>query len=270
MLAVFATDATGAAAAQGRLEAEYTVTLSGLPIGKGDWVIDVSNDQFSAVANGGTTGLLRLFAGGHGSSSSRGTINASGQLIPADYISTIFGDKRVDDVRVTFAGGNVKDVAIDPENGPNPERIAVTDADRHNVLDPMTAVIDPVSGNGDPVNPQACARNIPIFDGRLRFDLRSEYKRMDTVRAKKGYQGPAVVCAVYFVPVSGYIPGRPAIKYLAALRDAEVWMAPILGTRLLAPFRFALPTPIGQGVLEATQFVTVAQPPRAAANVKTQ
>jgi hypothetical protein len=270
MLAAFATDAGAIAAAQGRLEAEYTVTLSGLPIGKGDWVIDVSNDQFSAVANGGTTGLLRLFAGGHGSSSSRGIVSAAGQLIPADYISTIFGDKRIDDVRVAFAGGNVKDVSIDPPMGPSPDRIPVTDADRHNVLDPMTAVIDPVGGNGDPVKPEACVRHIAVFDGRLRFDLRSEYKRMDTVKAKKGYQGPAVVCAVYFVPVSGHVPNRPAIKYLAALRDAEVWMAPILGTRFLAPFRFSLPTPIGQGVLEATQFVTVAQPPRAAANVKTQ
>jgi hypothetical protein len=109
-----------------------------------------------------------------------------------------------------------------------------------------------------------------VFDGRLRFDLRSEFKRMEMVKAEKGYQGPVVVCAVYFIPVSGYIPDRLTIRYLAALRDAEVWMAPISGTRMLVPFRFSLPTPIGTGVLQATRFDSVANPPQAAANVKAQ
>jgi len=79
-----------------------------------------------------------------------------------------------------------------------------------------------------------------------------------------------VVCAVYFKPVSGYVPERYAIKYLAALHDAEVWLAPIAGTRVLVPFRFSLPTPVGTGVLEATRFVSVAKPPHAASNAKIQ
>jgi hypothetical protein len=36
----------------------------------------------------------------------------------------------------------------------------------------------------------------------------------------------------------------------------------------LAPYRFSIPTPVGTGVLQATQFVSVAKPPRAAANAK--
>ena len=103
----------------------------------------------------------------------------------------------------------------------------------------------------------------------MRYDLRSEFKRMEVVKAEKGYQGPVVVCAIYFMPISGYVPDRYAIKYLAELRDAEVWLAPIAGTRVLVPFRFSLPTPVGIGVLQATQFISVAKP-RAAANVKTQ
>src|SRR5262249_57741090 len=57
-----------------------------------------------------------------------------------------------------------------------------------------------------------------------------------------------------------YVPERPAIKYLVALRDAEVWLAPIAGTRVLVPFRFSMPTPLGVGLLRATEFVTVSQP----------
>jgi hypothetical protein len=53
------------------------------------------------------------------------------------------------------------------------------------------------------------------------------------------------------------------------MRDAEVWLAPVASTRVLVPYRFSLPTPIGQGVLQATQFVSTVRP-RAASNAKTQ
>jgi hypothetical protein len=269
LAAVLAADAARVAAAQGRLEAEYTASLAGIPIGRGNWVIEIFEDQFTAAASGSTIGLLRVFAGGHGTGVSQGTLSA-GQPVPTSYAATITNDKRVDDVRMVFSGGNLKDFTVEPPLGPQPDRIPVTDADRRNVLDPMTSTLDPVSGSGDPVSPQACDRKVSVFDGRLRFDLRSEFKRMEVVKAERGYQGPVVVCAVYFIPVSGYIPDRLAIRYLAALRDAEVWMAPISGTRMLVPFRFSLPTPIGTGVLQATRFDSVAKPPRAAANVKAQ
>jgi hypothetical protein len=268
MMAAFTADAGHVAAAQGRLEAEYTATLAGLPIGRGNWVIEISEDQFTAAASGGTMGILRFFSSGHGTGAAQGTFSA-GQPLPTSYASTMTNGEHVDDVQLVFAGGNAKET-VDPPLGPNPNRIPVTDGDRHNVLDPMTSTLAPVSGSGDPVSPQACGRKVSVFDGRMRFDLRSEFKRMDVVKAEKGYQGPVVVCAVYFVPISGYVPDRFAIKYLAALRDAEVWLAPITGTRVLVPFRFSLPTPVGTGVVQATQFISVARPPRAAANAKMQ
>jgi hypothetical protein len=269
MIAAWAADASHVAAAQGRLEAEYTASLAGIPIGRGNWVIEISEDQFTAAASGATIGILRFFTPGHGNASAQGTVSA-GQPVPTTYEATITNDHRVDDVRMVFAGGNVKDFTVEPPVGPNPDRIPVSDGDRHSVLDPMTSTLAPVSGGGDPVSPQACVRNVSVFDGRLRYDLHSEFKRMELVKPEKGYQGPVVVCAVYFTPISGYVPDRYAIKYLAALRDVEVWLAPISGTRVLVPFRFSLPTPVGTGVVQATQFISVAKPPRAAANVKAQ
>jgi hypothetical protein len=44
------------------------------------------------------------------------------------------------------------------------------------------------------------------------------------------------------------------------LREAEVWLAPIVGTRVVVPFRFSMPTPLGIGLLRATEFVAIAQP----------
>jgi hypothetical protein len=91
---------------------------------------------------------------------------------------------------------------------------------------------------------------------------------MDKVKAEKGYQGPVVVCAIYFLPIAGHIPERSAIKYLVEQREMEVWLAPIVGTRVMVPFRISIPTPVGLAVLEATQFVSAAM--SRAASAKTQ
>ena len=90
----------------------------------------------------------------------------------------------------------------------------------------------------------------------MRYDLKLDFKRMETVKAEKGYHGPVVVCAVYFTPVAGYIPDRPVIKYLAAQRNIEIAFAPVAGTRILVPFWMKIPTPLGPAMLEATQFIT--------------
>ena len=253
----------GPAAAEGKLEARYTVTLAGVPIGKGAWVIDVSDGQYTAAASGMTTGLLRVFASGQGSSASRGQVNGSGQLAPATYASSITSGKWSEEMRITLANGNVKEVAIDPPVTPHPERVPVTDVHRRGVSDPMSAALLAMPGNGTVVSADACNRRAAVFDGRMRYDLKMAFKRMEVVKADRGYEGESVVCALYFTPLAGYIPDRPAIKYLIEQRDMEVWFAPVAGTRLLVPFRVSIPTPLGLGVLQATQFMTGPQPSRA-------
>jgi hypothetical protein len=255
------------AVAQGRLDARYAVTLGGIPIGKGAWVIDIAENQFTAAASGATSGLLRVFASGQGSGASRGFI-VGGTPVPASFAASITSDKKTEEIRMTLGSGDVKDFAISPPPPPDPDRVPVTEAHRHGVSDPMTASLVRVPGNGNPVGPLACQRNVSVFDGRIRYNLQFAYKRMERVKAEKGYEGPAVACAVYFVPVAGHIPSRVTVKYLASQRDMEVWLAPVAGTRVLVPFRVSIPTPIG--VMQATQFVSVAQPHAASASSRAQ
>jgi Protein of unknown function (DUF3108) len=253
----------GPAAAQGKLDARYEVTLAGIPVGKGTWVIDIADDQYSAAVSGGTTGLLKAFATGTGSGASQGRV-VNGALVPSSYTATISSSKKSETIRMTLGGGNVKEFVIEPQPGVDSDRIPVTDAHRRGVFDPMTGSLLRVPGTGDPVSPEACQHTTSVFDGRMRYDLKLEFKRMATVKAENGYQGPVVVCAVSFAPISGYIPDRAAIKYLVAQRNMEVWMAPIAGTRVLVPFKMTIPTPLGTGTLEAVQFLTTATPPRVA------
>jgi uncharacterized protein DUF3108 len=247
------------ARAQGKLEARYTVSLAGIPLGTGIWVIDVTDEQYTAVASGRTTGLVKLISNGFGSGGAHGTVNGA-QLIPSSYAATITADKRTDEVRMAMRAGMVKDVAAEPPLYPGPDRVPVTEAHRRGVIDPITATLVPVPGNGDVLTADACKRKASIFDGRQRLDVEFAYKRMDRVKADKGYQGPVVVCTVLYRPIAGHRPERPAIKYLVETREMELWLAPMAGTRVLVPFRFSIPTPFGPGVLQATHFVSVAQP----------
>jgi hypothetical protein len=257
------------AQAQGRLDARYAVTLGGIPIGKGAWVIDIAENQYTAAASGATSGLLRVFASGQGSGASRGFM-VGGTPVPASFAASITSNKKSEEIRMTLGSGDVKEYAITPPPKYDPDRLPVTESHRRGVSDPMTASLVRVPGNGNPLGPQACPRVVHIFDGRIRYNLQFAYKRMEQVKADKGYQGAAVVCAIYFVPVAGHDPTRSAIKYLIKQRDMETWLAPVVGTRVLVPFRLAIPTPLGVGVVEATQFVSVAQPRAAAASSKTQ
>ncbi len=251
------------ASAQGRLDAVYEATLAGIPIGKGTWAIEIGEDQYGAAAQGGTAGLLKSFSQGSGQGSAQGRI-VNGALVGQSYQASTTAGKKSEQIRITLTNGNVKEFSIDPTPPVDPDRIPVTEAHKRGVYDPMTASLLRVPGNGDLLTPEACHAGAPVFDGRMRYELKLDFKRLENVRAEKGYRGPALVCAIYFTPVAGYIPDRPVIKYLASARNLEIYFVPIAGTRILVPFRLVIPTPFGTGVLEATSFVTQATPPRVA------
>jgi hypothetical protein len=251
------------AAAQGRLDAQYEATLSGIPVGRGAWTIEIADDQFSASAAGGTSGLLKAFSGGSGTGESQGRV-VNGALVATNYSASTTTSKKSEAIHIVLANGIVKEFGIDPEPPVDPDRIPVTEAHRRGVFDPMTASLVRVPGNADPLGPDACHGSVAVFDGRMRYELKLDFKRMETVKAERGYRGPVVVCALYFSPVAGYIPDRPVIKYLSTQRNIEIALAPIAGTRVLVPFWMKVPTPLGPAMLEATQFITQPMPPRVA------
>src|SRR5260370_805316 len=244
--------------AKGRLDAQYEATLAGIPVGRGAWTIDISDDQLSASASGGTAGLLKTFASGSGGGAAQGRV-VNGFRVATNYQAKTTTPKKTEATHMVLVNGNIKEFAIEPTPPVDPDRIPVTEAQRHGVYDPMTGSMLRVPGTADPLSAEACHASAAVFDGRMRYDLKLDFKRMETVKAEKGYQGPVVVCAVYFVPIAGYIPDRPVIKYLAAQRNIEIAFAPVAGTRILVPFRMVIPTPLGTAMLEATQFITTAR-----------
>jgi hypothetical protein len=187
----------------------------------------------------------------------------------SSYAVNLSMQDKPDDIRMSLSGGTVKELAVEPPTPPAPDRVPITDAHVHGVMDPLTAGLISVASPGDVLTPEACRRTLPIFDGRQRYDLELSFKRMERVRAEHGYQGPAVVCMATYRAIAGHRAERAAIKNLEQSREMEIALAPIAGTRVLAPFRLSIPTMLGPAVLQATQFASAAQTARRA-GAKTQ
>lgn len=245
LLPVFA----GAAQAQTKFEARYGISFAGIPIGKGEWSVELRPDAYTMTASGSASGLITALISGEGSIGARGTIR-DGKLSPSTFTSLLKREDEKSETRMTLDNGQVKQIA--PASEPaDKERVPVTDAHRSGIVDPLSAMMISAS-----LDAQACQRTLPIFDGRRRFDLKLSFKRMDKVKADKGYSGPAVVCATAFQPIAGHRANSALAKYLTEGREIEIWFAPLTGTPLLAPFRLSIASMIGNMVIAASRFET--------------
>ncbi len=193
------------AAGQTSLEAAYTATLLGLPIGEISWTAELHDDRFKAAARGAITGFLRIFSNGHGDVSVHGAMS-EGRPVPSNFELNLSAGKWSDSVRIVFTGDKAQEYVAHAAAKPNPDQVPLTDAHRKGVLDPMTALLIHVPGVGGIAVPQACERNIAVFDGHARYNLRLGFKQFDDVKTDTGCQGRVVVCSLKFLPIAGTIP----------------------------------------------------------------
>src|SRR5215467_8012288 len=200
----------------------------------------------------------------HESISGRGSLlrhtrHHQGRLSRADnFYLQIVSDAETSGVTMVLDEGSVKELAatVPP---PKSDRVPVTQTNRQGIVDPLTAMLFSATAAGEGLHRDVCRHTLPIFDGQQRYDLKLAFKRMDKVTAEKGYAGPVVVCSVSYEPIAGHRP-YPLIKYLSEGREIEMTLAPVAGTRLLAPFRMLVESALANLVIEANQFELTAQP----------
>jgi hypothetical protein len=234
------------------LHATYRVSLIGLPIGAVNLNADLTPTSYSIAGDAKLTGIARLFANAQGASAGKGAI-VKGHVSPATFATIAADSHMTRTIRMALAGNTVTGIDISPPFEDKPDRVPLGPGDKRGVVDPVGAVILPAPTSGPMLSPAACDRKIPIFDGYTRFDITLSYVGERTVSAK-GYDGPVVVCAARYVPISGHRRDRPATKFMADNKDLEVWLAPIASDHVLFPFRVSVRTMIGTTVVEAQEF----------------
>jgi hypothetical protein len=256
---VFVLLAVLSARAQGKLKAHYTISMTGVTIGEIVWLVDIGDTLYATSANGNASGVLSVLVNGEGSVAAQGNI-AADRLNPSSYTSTITDDDGTIKLQLTFADGGATE-QITPQPPVRADRVAVTDADRRGIADPLSAVLNPTKFGGGVLASSDCNRTLKIFDGRRRYNLALSYNRMDKVAIERGYSGPILVCGVVLQPIAGYRADSMMVKYVAGRRDMELWFAPIAGTSIMAPVRVLMPTLIGTLKIQADQFEAAASAP---------
>ena len=247
------------ALADGRLDVRYKASitalsdLKGIEIGKAALTVDITDDGYAAAGSAKVTGLARLVSKGEGSVAARGNF-VNGKVSPLTYSSSSETDKKAEEIRITLANNVVTDFAVSPPTNPDKDRIPVTEQHRQAVVDPMSAAVITVPGNGDMLAHDSCNRTIAIFDGRQRYDLVFTYDSTETAKDVKGYSGPMLVCRVDYRPIAGHRPSRLQVKFMEDNKRIFVWLAPVAGTRVLFPIKVSIVTLVGVVLVEAETF----------------
>ena len=247
----------GAAQAEARLNAHFTISMTGVSIGQLSWAVDLNASSYTTSANGKASGALSMLVNGEGLVATRGIIE-SDRLRPTFFSSNVIEDGEATGLQMTFENGGVKTLRTDTPPQTR-DRIPVSEADRRGVTDPLTAMlIVAPPGEQAALVPAHCDRVLAVFDGQRRYDLALSFKRLDSMKIKVGYAGPVLVCAVMLKPVAGYRADSMLVKYVGGQRDMEIWFAPIAGSTVIAPARLVMPTLIGTLEIAADRFEVAA------------
>ena len=238
-----------------RIVAVYRVEIAGFNLGNFRLTANFRGSNYEMRGEAHFSILDGLIYEWQGTTLSKGKVTRSGPK-PAMYALSYRGGKKVEQLRMTFGDGAVTKVRIVPKRRPSPHTIPVTKEQLEGVFDPMTGAFLYARSNNPNGDLNVCRQNVPVFDGKQRFDLVLTPKKLVRVKAngKSSYSGPAVVCKVKFIPIAGYRPDNPGIRLMSKSDDIEVWLVPLRGTGMYVPYRIAVPTPIGIGSALATSF----------------
>ena len=244
--------------AEGKLDASYTISFARIRVGDISASGVFGESEYAISARGRAGGIVKLLVDGEASFSTHGIIKA-GYPVPTTFTSKIVSDAETSDVTMVLDEGSVKELAtaVPPSKS---DRVPVTQTNRQGIVDPLTAMLFSAAAGGEGLSSDVCRHTLPIFDGQQRYDLKLAFKRMDKVTAEKGYAGPVVVCSVSYEPIAGHRASIPLVKYLSEGREMEMALAPVAGTRLLAPFRMLVVSALANLVIEANQFEVTARP----------
>ncbi|KQP30492.1 hypothetical protein ASF49_13340 [Methylobacterium sp. Leaf104] len=240
-----------AAKAAATVTVDYDIALAGLTIGNAQVAGAFEGSGYRMDVSARLTGLAGVVTGGMGSARASGAIAASPQ--PNTFAIATKTTNSGIAVRMALARGTVTQAEITPPLIDMGDRVPITSANKRGVIDPASALMMPVQGRADPMDPANCNRTLPIFDGATRFDVVLSYGETRSV-AKPGYSGPVLVCNARYTPIAGHRPDRPGVKFMEDNREMSVWLAPVEGTRVLLPVRIAVRTTVGTNIIEATRW----------------
>lgn len=233
--------AVAPAAAAERATVSYVLTLAGANIATATATLETDGGRYSLALDADVAGLGQLIASGTASAQS------SGRLEPQALASEDFGLVTVANgdefrIRVEFQNAEVTTFVVTPPILDNAGRVPLERKDLHGVNDMLAAFVL----RADRLDAGLCARRMQIFTGLERFDIEMRFASTDVATSRRtGYQGPVVLCAIRYVPVSGHFTNSQITSFLAGSDRILIWYAPLGATGFMIPYRVLVATSVG-------------------------
>ena len=246
--AIVALPLQGASAADvtwpSEVAAVYRLSCNGFDVGSYKFTAHYDGKTYSAT---GKTEISALFGAFKwvGNFAGSGAFESQGPR-PASYEMSYKTKSKITSVKLSFAGSQVASVALVPNRHPSPETIKLKPENLQNVFDPMGATL----AMSDTSASDACNRTIPVFDGKVRYDLHLSLKGRERISERKpsGQPRELVVCHVKYVPIAGHKPKdfiNPWIDY----DHIEIALRAVPTAGVYVPYRVTVPSSIGAGIM---------------------
>jgi len=228
-----------------QISIQYKATLGGIYVGSAKMQIALTKQAYNIAASGSLSGVLKSLVGFRVDVKTYGTL-ANATMIPQRY-STEYGTANsLHSIKIDYSANRKAAVLAKPPFFPSRRRIALKPAHLKNTVDPLSALFLPVKKGLGTLSPDNCQRLMPVFDGRMRYNLKiSSSAAQEPDQKIRGFDGPVLICRIKIEPIAGYSPPKPGTKKPPKNNTIEIWLTPMGSTGLLIPVKGRMPTPFG-------------------------
>lgn len=207
------------------LDLSYDLTLGGITIMSFEFDVRAGADRYAVDFSGRTRGMLSLLGSGYVVSSSQGRVRPDGTIEPQVFVSHSDGNEGEKRSQIQYdERGPAHWIAI-PEPGSDGDVLTpIPPNSIPGTQDILAALYDFAGELG---KNESCSREMKIFDGRRRFDLKFSDRGQEVVAPEGAgfYAGPALHCHLDLVRIGGY--STDPAKHMSG-DDAEFWLAHVL------------------------------------------
>jgi len=223
----------------------YKATVAGVYVGSAKLQIALTKNAYNIVGSGSASGVLKSLLGFSLSVNSYGTLS-NHAMIPQRYTTEYGSTGSSRSIKINYDRSRKAKVLAKPPFFPGRSTIALKPNHLKNTIDPLSALFMPVKKNLTSLSPENCKRLMPVFDGRMRYNLEitSVSAKMPKPRIR-GFSGPVLVCRIKFQPIAGYSLPKRGLKKAPKNNEIEIWLTPMGSAGLLIPIKGRLPTPFG-------------------------
>lgn len=233
----------------------YALYVGGIPLGKVAISTRVQGKDYKAISTLETLGIVNAFWQSKVETASNGTL-IGGTVRPSLYDSFSQYRRATDRRQVTLSFGpdGPRSVYADPPYSET--RYAVAESQRKNALDPLSGAVLLIGASAASGQPP-CKALAPIFDGRRRYDVGTDFvKKIDIKMGNGLYNGPGLLCQVHYNQVAGY--QQTLLEQGKKLPAIYAWVASVQSTvdpsrHYMLPLRIWAETEYGMVVALANE-----------------